>query len=146
MTTDAKAGIHPVELLDQGLFETLVGRLHKDHPELPIELCGRIQRQALEFLDACAKSPGTSITPSVMVDLGWHNFILHTKNYFKFCEALAGGYIHHNPYGGGQTDSGILERTQELIGSAGHTIDAELWALNNADCNSDSGTVCGSHF
>lgn len=145
LPTDLQVRTHPIDLLKEGMFEKLVGRLHKEHPDLTAELCRRIQKQALEFLAACGQNPGTGITPSLMVDLGWHNLILHTEVYAEFCQDLCGRFIHHHPYDGNQGDSSVLARTQELIAAAGHTVDAELWTLNNADCNSDSGTVCGSH-
>ncbi|MBB5866622.1 hypothetical protein F4553_008092 [Allocatelliglobosispora scoriae] len=139
----APTTIHPAALLPDGALDILTGRLHKDHPDLDLDLCARIQRQSLEFLAACASNPGTSLTPSVMVDLGWHNLILHTEMYAAFCDAVAGRFIHHYPYDGGQNDPSVLDRTKNLITAAGYTIDEPLWALNAADCGNDA--PCGSH-
>ncbi|GAA1381274.1 glycine-rich domain-containing protein [Catellatospora chokoriensis] len=141
-TTDVRVRTHPKDLLEEGMFDTLVARLHKDHPDLPLTTCARIQQQAVEFLDACGRNPGTSLTPSGMVDLGWHNLILHTETYAKLCHDLRGEFIHHHPYDGNQGNPAVLARTQELIAAAGHTVDRELWALN-ADCGNDA--PCGSH-
>lgn len=136
---------HPTELLAEGMFDTLVARLHKDHPELPLGVCERIQKQALEFLDACGRNPGVSLTPSAMVDLGWHNLILHTEAYALFCHDLRGAFIHHHPYDGNQGNPEVLGRTQQLIAAAGHAVvddDDELWTLN-AECGNNA--PCGSH-
>ncbi|MTI32662.1 glycine-rich domain-containing protein [Xanthovirga aplysinae] len=37
------------------------------------------------------------LTPSLIVDLGWHEFILFTKAYEKFCHLKLGKFIHHTP-------------------------------------------------
>lgn len=33
----------------------------------------------------------------LIIDLYWHEFILDTKNYTKFCNEFFGFYIHHSP-------------------------------------------------
>jgi len=38
--------------------------------------------------------------PSKVVDVSWHEFILHTKDYHEFCEQVFGYYFHHNPFSG----------------------------------------------
>lgn len=35
--------------------------------------------------------------PLIMIDEMWHNFILHTVSYTKFCIHYFGRYLHHNP-------------------------------------------------
>ena len=39
------------------------------------------------------------LTPSVPVDLAWHEFILCTRMYSDFCERLFGRFLHHQPGG-----------------------------------------------
>jgi hypothetical protein len=34
---------------------------------------------------------------SDIVDIFWHAHILHTKDYFAFCDKVVGGYMHHDP-------------------------------------------------
>jgi len=36
--------------------------------------------------------------PSRVVDVAWHEFILHTKDYHRFCNRAFGHYLHHNPF------------------------------------------------
>ncbi len=38
--------------------------------------------------------------PSRVVDVAWHEFILHTRDYHEFCEQAFGHYFHHNPFSG----------------------------------------------
>lgn len=43
-------------------------------------------------------SPGTSFAPiSREVDMYWHLFILHTKEYGEFCKTILGRYLGHQP-------------------------------------------------
>jgi hypothetical protein len=37
------------------------------------------------------------LTPSIIVDYGWHEFILFTKLYERFCKEKLGKFIHHTP-------------------------------------------------
>lgn len=39
----------------------------------------------------------TVLTPSLLVDLAWHEFILFTKSYHHFCTTKLGKFIHHTP-------------------------------------------------
>lgn len=38
-----------------------------------------------------------SLSPTKMIDEGWHNFILYTIDYANFCQANFGHFIHHIP-------------------------------------------------
>ena len=35
--------------------------------------------------------------PSQVVDVAWHEFILHTRQYQQFCHAAFGRFLHHTP-------------------------------------------------
>jgi hypothetical protein len=37
------------------------------------------------------------LVPGKVVDLVWHDHILHTRDYIAFCEKYLGGYLHHDP-------------------------------------------------
>jgi hypothetical protein len=49
------------------------------------------------FLALVAISPMERLAPPERIDLAWHHFILHTREYSAFCEAIAGKFIHHVP-------------------------------------------------
>ncbi|MDP6959304.1 MAG: hypothetical protein QF645_10900, partial [Planctomycetota bacterium] len=55
-------------------------------------------REALRFLFLVSLGKEV-LTPSLKVDLAWHEFILHTKAYHKFCARHFGRYLHHSPGG-----------------------------------------------
>lgn len=54
--------------------------------------------EVLKFLHLAAGSD-QSLSPSLLTDLAWHEFILCTRLYMKFCQDTFGRYIHHTPGG-----------------------------------------------
>jgi hypothetical protein len=49
------------------------------------------------FLYLCGISTDGSLSPPEVVDDMWHNFILFTEDYLKFCKTHFGRFIHHRP-------------------------------------------------
>ncbi|GAB5524002.1 MAG: hypothetical protein Roseis2KO_18740 [Roseivirga sp.] len=47
------------------------------------------------------------LTPSHVVDMAWHEFILCTRLYHNFCEKYFDRFIHHHP--GGKEESNQLQ-------------------------------------
>jgi hypothetical protein len=70
-------------------------RIATEH-EMDRSTAERIMDQALAFLGTCAIST-TPISPARLVDVGWHTFILYTKEYREFCDRIAGRFIEHVP-------------------------------------------------
>jgi hypothetical protein len=75
-------------------------------------------------------------SPGLLIDAGWHAFILHTADYAEFCERVAGRFIHHrpgNPSGAasGQQTIGV---TIAAIRDAGLHVDPDLW-VPRAECS-----------
>lgn len=48
-------------------------------------------------LAACATDPDGHLAPSPLVDVGWHAFLIHTREYAEFCRDVAGQFLHHVP-------------------------------------------------
>ncbi|WP_433528369.1 glycine-rich domain-containing protein [Micromonospora sp. CA-263727] len=126
-------------LVSPELFARLTARITKDHPELPPDMPARILDQALAFLAAAALTT-TPIGPSDLVDIGWHTFILHTRDYAAFCDRFAGRFIHHEPEDGSEwptnPPSGTTPLAQAVaaITNAGYRLDLPLWRAAGADC------------
>lgn len=57
----------------------------------------RLEQECKRYLVLCALSPGESLSMSGPVDQFWHTFILFTRLYAEFCEAVAGRFLHHTP-------------------------------------------------
>ena len=117
-------------LVSDVLFERLVARIVADE-QIERQMAERLMDQALAFLRACASNQGRPLSPSRYVDIGWHTFILYTREYAEFCERIAGFFIHHVP---DDEDAALsdhpgqtLARSVEAIQAAGLEVDDELW-------------------
>jgi hypothetical protein len=79
------------------------------------------------FLYLCAVS-AESLAPTEQIDEVWHNFMLYSEDYARFCDTLCGGMIHHRPWNKAEvaaSDWSIVQRTRQL---AEATYGAELSA------------------
>lgn len=66
--------------------------------------------EVLKFLALVGHSQ-QRLTPSLKVDLTWHEFILFTRTYHLFCEKEYGRYIHHHPGGDEQENKTNFSKT-----------------------------------
>ncbi|MEU6736744.1 hypothetical protein ABZ929_26745 [Streptomyces physcomitrii] len=115
-------------LLSSTAFTGVVATVMDNNPGTEEATAERIVVEALKFMDAAAQFPTVKITPSAVLDEGWHALILHTDLYEKLCERL-GRFVHHWPErpDAERHDEQALTRTVALIEQAGHTVDSELW-------------------
>ncbi|MGW2398700.1 glycine-rich domain-containing protein [Kitasatospora sp. NPDC001664] len=121
-------------LLTPDRFDLVVHTVQDNNPGMAQELAERIVTDALKFVATARTFPKVPITPSNVVDEGWHALILHTSTYAELCGRL-GGFVHHyperpDPY---RHDEGVLLRTVALIEEAGYTADRELWLSPTRD-------------
>ncbi|MGK5549492.1 glycine-rich domain-containing protein [Streptomyces sp. URMC 127] len=136
-------------LVDGELFSRLVTFL-VEHEKRPRSMAERIMDQALAFLWMSGHSQDVPLSPSTDVDPGWHTFMLHTREYARWCQEQFGRFLHHNPFNGplGPRDAGGIRRTVAAIEAAGFTVDHELWGTA-AECNPPAccgdGGGCGSN-
>lgn len=120
-------------LLTPDLFERLVRRIESEE-KLGHDLAVRIVDQALAFLAASATNTGAPLAPSQLVDIGWHAFLLHTRDYAEFCERVAKRFLHHvptdedDPSANGEAADGAVARAVTAIETAGFAVDADLWS------------------
>lgn len=132
---------HPRALLPAGLYDRLVRRIATDHPE-HTDRAGQIMDQALAYLAACAACPGKPLSPSKAVDIGWHTFILYTREYAEFCDRLAGRFIHHCPDDDPATvrlsGPSTVQRAMAVMEDLGLPVVKDLWQ-GAADCNDSGG-------
>ncbi|MEV5704078.1 hypothetical protein [Actinoallomurus sp. NPDC052274] len=137
--------VAPQDLISPELFDRLVRRIVKDE-QIEQPTAERIMAQALGFLQACALNPGAGLSPSPRVDIGWHTFVLHTKDYAEFCQRVAGRFIHHVPTddhkcNGACTgdvspgEGGPIATTLAAMRAAGIPVDDELWQAHAGACS-----------
>lgn len=80
--------------LPRGLFE----KLRKRHPHLSVKDCQLVAHGLRQFFIAHLKSGRKFVSmPSQVVDDLWHELILYTKNYERFCGKAFGSFLHHTP-------------------------------------------------
>lgn len=132
-------------LVSDQLWERLVNRIVKDE-DMERSLAERIMDQALGFLKFGADHPDQSFSPSPLVDIGWHTFILYTREYMAFCQRVAGAYIHHSPNDipGAVYEKGAVQRTVVTLRANDFVLDEALWTAKadctaDRDCSSDKG-------
>ncbi|WP_410611559.1 glycine-rich domain-containing protein [Amycolatopsis sp. lyj-109] len=134
--TMISAHLRSRDLVADDLFGRLVSRIAAEEV-ITRELAERIMDQALAFLYACAGNRGERLAPSSAVDIGWHTFLLYTKEYEDFCRRVSGRFIHHVPDDGRAQDGhgDEMARTVAAIAATGLAVDPELWLALAAQCN-----------
>ena len=75
--------------------EAVVKRIVRDF-SMSYEEASNTFEDTTRFLVECGASPGTHV-PSGRIDLGWHTFLLFTKDYREFCGQYFGRFIDHAP-------------------------------------------------
>lgn len=130
-------------LIDESLWNRLVNRIVKDE-NMERPLAERVMDQALGFLALCAKVPNGHYSPSPLVDIGWHTFILYTREYAAFCQRVGGQFIHHAPSDEEGVDygTGNIARTVAALKQYGFIVDEPLWANTGHDCSSYCSGYC----
>lgn len=92
----------------------------------------KVFNETKKFLILCASNCGSGLSPSTTVDEMWHTFILFSRDYFKFCELIGAGYIHHDPSVKPQPNSyqKTFDGLQKLFGK----IDLKYWSTPSDSC------------
>jgi hypothetical protein len=130
----------PRNLISTALFGRLVRRIVAEEDTDPA-MAERIMSQTLAFLKACADNPGAGLSPSPTVDIGWHTFVLHTREYAVFCDQVAGRFIHHEPTddhkcnGAPPPEGGSTTATLEAMRASGLPVDEQLWRARTGECS-----------
>lgn len=148
--TDVSVEFTHRDLIDEILWDRLTSRIMRDEG-MPRNLAERILDQTLGYLRLASIEPEGIFSPSSLVDIGWHTFILYTRDYAEFCGKLTGGhFIHHEP-----TDNPTVPNrnsgpyaTVEAMKAHGLSVDEALWICLHGDdcsnCNGGQGCQCGS--
>ncbi|OLT27416.1 hypothetical protein BJF83_02340 [Nocardiopsis sp. CNR-923] len=134
---------HGADLIDPHLFDRLVSDVQRDHAR-DRATSARIVDQSLVYLVACSHTP-SPISPTPLVDLGWHAFILRTSEYREFCRDVLGGFIDHHPNDARPNDAereATAERTLRAVLDTGLHVEHDLWT-EDAGCSSCTDTKTG---
>ncbi|MEO8281677.1 MAG: hypothetical protein ABI564_18405 [Ideonella sp.] len=83
---------------EASLPDFLIGKLRATYPQLAQRDAELVLRGLRQFFMAHLRSQRKFVAmPSKVVDAAWHEFILHTQGYQRWCEAAFGGLLHHSP-------------------------------------------------
>lgn len=73
-------------------------KLREKHPHLGTKDCELVERGLRQFFLACMRHRKQFVAmPSQVVDDLWHEFILHTQAYQRWCDDALGYFLHHTP-------------------------------------------------
>lgn len=73
-------------------------KLRKQRPDIAPEHYPLIDRALRDFFAAYLLTGGRPVSmPSQAADELWHEFILHTRHYERFCRKAFGRFLHHTP-------------------------------------------------
>jgi hypothetical protein len=73
-------------------------KLRETYPHLNAKDCDLVEHGLRQFFLACSRSKKQFVAmPSKAVDAMWHEFILHTKAYNRWCDLGLGRFLHHTP-------------------------------------------------
>ena len=108
----------------------LIDKFCSEHMVSKEDAQARFQ-ETKKFLVLCATDRKKHYSPSKAVDTMWHQFILHSRDYFVFCE-LVGGYIHHQP--SDKSELNELTSTFEALKNKFNNIDERFWKQPSASC------------
>lgn len=74
-------------------------KVHKKHPQLQKHELGLVMQSLRDYFQMChLAGPQKMVSmPSQVVDDAWHEFILFTKAYDRFCQKALGRFLHHTP-------------------------------------------------
>ena len=138
------------DLISDQLWRRMVARIALDE-DMDVASAERILNEALGFLRCLADHPEAGLSPSPLVDIGWHTFIVYTRDYAAFCDQYAGRFIHHLPSDDPETAPDHIPpvATVDLMVQLGYPVDRSLWATEGpATCGGGStgtGTGTGTH-
>jgi hypothetical protein len=82
--------------------------------------------EMLLFLDMVALSKEL-VSPPPQVDIAWHAFILHTRDYEAYCRERYGRVIHHQPTGA--PDPKAYERAYKARSANSAPVDNVIWPV-----------------
>ena len=113
--------------------ELLVERFSQDYNIPSSEVIEQFD-EVKKFLVVCASDRSTRFAPSKTLDKMWHDFVIFTPEYVRFCDTI-GGYVHHRPTREimHQSYANTLEAMPRIFGD----VNLKYWKTRSAaDCDS----------
>ena len=84
--------------LDAPFPPGLLTRLSQRHPLLDDAALALVEQGLRQWFAVCQRAAGEPVAmPSVVVDDLWHELIVHTRAYERYCREAFGRFLHHAP-------------------------------------------------
>lgn len=78
--------------------QTLQAKVLERYPHLKKVDADHVIRGLRQYFQICSISGKRMVSmPSQVVDVAWHEFILFTRDYQRFCQTALGRFLHHTP-------------------------------------------------
>ena len=93
-----RAGVREALIRRYTLPAGIFPKLRQKHPDLTQKDCQLVAQALRQYFLTYLKSGYRSVSmPSQVVDDLWHEFILYTRTYERFCQQAFGRFMHHTP-------------------------------------------------
>lgn len=77
---------------------SLPNKLIEKYPHITPQQADLVMDALRDYFHLCNRAGRRMVSmPSQAVDVVWHEFILFTRNYQKFCRHALGRFLHHTP-------------------------------------------------
>ncbi len=106
-----------------------------------LELAHSHLEELEKFLFVCAEMKESS-APSKRIDEIWHQFILCTEPYSKYCDSKFGCYIHHNPTG--KPEVSAYTQTRLAAKARYGELNDEYWPVPNQETSGTCLDIIGT--
>lgn len=116
------------------LFAKITAALDCSDSEVGVAL-----REVIRFLYLVANNDSGMLTPSHRVDLVWHEFILCTRAYERFCSEQFGRFIHHTPGGESEQNRQQYRKTLKSYRAVFGEPDPSYWPTGSSTPQPDCG-------
>lgn len=136
VTFDRPAGLATDALVPEDVRDRLARYIVREHPEFSVDYAARLVVESARFQAASAARPEVRMSPSVLVDHGWHAWLMNTRDRDALMDRI-GGVVHHVPDLPGE-DNGdakeIRRQTLDAMRQTGNAPDLELWPAASGEC------------
>lgn len=87
------------QLIDSFVFPaSIANKVIEIYPHLSKQQANQVLKGLREYFHLCNIAGKRMVSmPSQVVDIAWHEFILFTREYKRFCKQSLGRFLHHIP-------------------------------------------------
>jgi hypothetical protein len=120
-----------------------LGKLASER-QVDVDIAPIVLENALKLVKGAAEHPGQTLTPSALVDKGWHQLGEANRLYLEYNLREFGTIVWHEPTMEDDLNYPPLTPTDtfNLLDEWGERPDMAVWLGENADCGGESDYTC----